>query len=153
MEAEGGVSLRLGRFVRIGAIAGAFFMLTAQFVPYGRDHINPPVVSEPAWSSEQARELATRACFDCHSNETQWPWYSNIAPMSWLVQRDVDEGRDELNWSEWEKGEEDGEDMIETVLEGEMPPGRYELAHPEARLTDGEMEELLQGLAATFPVD
>jgi hypothetical protein len=72
-----------------------------QLVPYGRDHTNPPVVAEPAWDSPQTRALAVRACFDCHSNETVWPWYSNVAPASWLVQRDVDDGRRRLNWSEW----------------------------------------------------
>jgi mono/diheme cytochrome c family protein len=66
----------------------------AQLVPYGRDHDNPPVAAEPTWDTPTTRELARRACFDCHSNETQWPWYSNIAPLSWLIQRDVEEGRD-----------------------------------------------------------
>ena len=80
------------------SLTGLLLLLAAaQLVPYGRDHDNPPVVAEPAWGSPATRELARRACFDCHSNETQWPWYSNIAPLSWLIQRDVDEGRDELN--------------------------------------------------------
>lgn len=133
-------------------MAAAAF-LAIQLVPYGRDHRNPPVVSEPDWSSEDVRHLAVRACFDCHSHETQWPWYSNIAPMSRLVQRDVDEGRRELNWSEWEEGEEDGEDMVETIREGEMPPGRYALAHAEARLDEEEMTRLVEGLLSTFPDD
>ena len=56
-----------------------------QLIPYGRNHTNPPVVTEPQWDSPRTRELFTRACADCHSNETVWPWYSNLAPMSWLV--------------------------------------------------------------------
>jgi mono/diheme cytochrome c family protein len=64
-----------------------------QLVPYGRDHINPQVTQESRWDSARTRALAARACFDCHSNETVWPWYSNVAPVSWLIQRDVDEGR------------------------------------------------------------
>lgn len=61
-----------------------------QLVPYGRNHTNPPAVSQIAWDSPQTLDLAQRACFDCHSNETKWPWYTNIAPFSWLIQRDVD---------------------------------------------------------------
>jgi hypothetical protein len=71
-----------------------------QFVPYGHDHTNPPVMQEPQWDTMQTRPLAKRACFDCHSNETVWPWYSNIAPASWLIYRDVAEGREHFNFSE-----------------------------------------------------
>lgn len=77
----------------------ALFLLI-QLIPYGRQHTNPPVVAEPAWDSPQTRDLAVRACFDCLSNDTVWPWYSNVAPISWLVQRDIDEGRQRLNFSE-----------------------------------------------------
>src|SRR5690349_11025724 len=66
------------------AITGLFLLIQA--VPYGRAHTNPPVVSEPHWDSPRTRELAKRACFDCHSNETRWPWYSHVAPMSWVLQ-------------------------------------------------------------------
>ena len=68
-------------------------LVLIQFVPYGRSHTNPPVTGEPKWSSARVRQLTKDACFDCHSNETTWPWYSNVAPVSWLVQRDVDSGR------------------------------------------------------------
>ncbi|NVB82954.1 MAG: cytochrome C, partial [Kofleriaceae bacterium] len=64
-----------------------------QLVPYGRARSNPPVASEPAWDSPRTRELAVRACFDCHSNETKWPWYARVAPMSWVLERDVEIGR------------------------------------------------------------
>jgi hypothetical protein len=118
-----------------------------QLVPYGRDHTNPPVVQEPDWDSPQTRELAARTCFDCHSNETTWPWYSSIAPVSWLVQRDVDEGRRRFNFSEWGQRSEDGAEMAEVVSEGEMPPWFYLPLHPRARLSDGEKQALIQGLA------
>ena len=68
------------------------------------------------------------ACMDCHSNETEWPWYSNVAPVSWLVQNDVDEGRRRLNLS---TGGADFDEMIETIEEGSMPPWQYKPAHPE----------------------
>ena len=131
--------------------------LVIQLVPYGRNHTNPPVVSEPAWDSAQTEQLARQACFDCHSNETVWPTYSNVAPFSWMLQRHVDEGRQVLNFSEWgmQTGEEEGEEaeeLVETVLEGEMPPASYLPLHPEARLTAAEKDTLAQGLAATAGV-
>src|SRR5918999_81790 len=74
-----------------------------QLVVYGRTDDDPPVTAEPRWQGSGTRRLAVRACFDCHSNETQWPWYSNLAPASWLLQRDVKSGREELNFSEWDR--------------------------------------------------
>jgi len=134
------------------------FFVLLQLVPYGRQHTNPPVVSEPQWSNPQARQIAQRACFDCHSNETVWPWYSNIAPISWLIQRDVDEGRAKLNFSEWgvfqgeseggeaeERGEGAGE-IARAVQRGFMPPAYYVWLHPQARLSDQEKLVLIQGL-------
>ena len=132
-----------------------------QFIPYGHDHSNPPVMQEPRWDSPQTRALVKRACFDCHSNETVWPWYSNIAPISWLVYRDVSEGREHINFSEGDmrpsmpEGEGGGEqhqhgpEVIREVLEsGEMPPVPYLLLHPEARLSDEEILLLIEKLPA-----
>jgi len=119
-----------------------------QLVPYGRDHTNPAVVQEPDWDSPQTRELAARACFDCHSNETTWPWYSSIAPVSSLVPRDVDQGRRRFNLSDWGQRSWDGDRMAKAVSEGEMPPWCYLPLHPQARLSDGEKQALTQGLAA-----
>jgi len=118
-------------------------LLAAQLVPYGRDHDNPPVRSDPPWPSPDVRELAVAACYDCHSNETDWPWYSNVAPVSWLVQRDVDEGRDELNWSE---GDDDYDDAAEEIEVGSMPPIQYRADHPEARLSAEEEAALVAAL-------
>jgi heme-binding protein len=120
-----------------------------QLVPYGRDHTNPPVLGEPAWDSAATRATAVVACFDCHSNQTQWPWYSNIAPASWLIQHDVDEGRQALNFSEWTRGQEGGE-SAEAVSEGQMPPFTYILTHPAAKLSDAQRTAFIQGLVATF---
>jgi hypothetical protein len=108
------------------------------------------VVQEPAWSSPRTRELAKRACFNCHSNETTWPGYSNVAPMSWVLQRDVEMGRTVLNFSEWNRPQELSNEAAATVLRREMPPRSYKLMHPGARLTDREIEELARGLDATF---
>lgn len=140
------------RIIKIGAIVIIGVFLLIQLVPYGRNHDNPPVTSEPNWDSPQTRELAQRACFDCHSNETVWPWYSNIAPVSWLTQNDTDEGRRSLNFSTWNsggRGHEAGE-SIEVLSQGRMPPSVYLIANPEARLTTAEKQALIDGLRATI---
>lgn len=125
--------------------------LAIQAVPFGRDHSNPPVTGEPEWDSPRTRELMVRACFDCHSNEVAYPWYSNIAPMSWAVQLHVDEGREKVNYSEWNLPQKDADESVETVVDGEMPPGYYTLlTHSAARLSDTERSELIQGLKATL---
>jgi len=137
------------RWLRWGLISLMTALVVVQVIPYGRDHANPLVVAEPVWDSTKTRDLAVRACFDCHSNETVWPWYSNVAPMSWLLQRDVEEGREALNFSEWNRPQE-GEEAAETVREGSMPPGPYLFTHPDGRLTDTELTALADGLTATL---
>ena len=121
-----------------------------QFVPYGRDHTNPPVRGEPAWATAQTGLVFERACADCHSNRTVWPWYSNIAPMSWLVARDVQKGRDKFNISEWDRSHKHGDEAAEKVRKGSMPPFQYLLAHPSARLSPQEQQAFVDGLIATF---
>lgn len=112
---------------------------------------NPPVVTEPKWDSPATRELAKRACFDCHSNETVWPWYSNIPPVSWLVVSDTVNGRRRLNFSEWGTGRLRGAgEIAEVIQEGEMPPAVYLPMHPEARLNDAEKQQLINGLTLTL---
>lgn len=129
-------------------VGGVCFVLLIQLVPYGRDHSNPPVVTEPKWDSQQSRDLAVRACFDCHSNESAWPWYSNIAPVSWLVQRDVDEGRRRLNFSDWASSTRRGDRLARAMAEGEMPPFYYVWMHPTAQLTSAEVAQLSIALSS-----
>jgi len=131
--------------VIVGMLA-LFFLI--QMIPYGHQHTNPPVLQEPNWDSSQTRELTQRACFDCHSNEVVWPWYSNVAPVSWWVQHDVEEGRQRLNFSDWSRVREPGE-IPETVREGEMPPSQFLITHPKARLTQAEVNALANGLRTT----
>jgi hypothetical protein len=134
---------------RIGVVL-LLALVAIQFVPYGRDHVNPPVAAEPAWDSPETRALARRACFDCHSNETEWPLYSNVAPVSWLVQHDVVEGRAALNFSEGQRPQEEADDAAEEVREGEMPLPIYTLIHGHARLSGPERERLARGLELTL---
>ncbi len=115
-----------------------------QLVPYGWTHSNPPVTQGLVWADADAEALARAACYDCHSNETEWPPYAYVAPMSWLVRRDVEAGRDALNLSELDRGGgEELDEAAEQIEEGSMPPRQYELAHPGARLSDAERRLLI----------
>ncbi len=138
--------------ILFGVAVAAFLLI--QLVPYGKDHTNPPVTGEPAWDSPQTRELAKRSCFDCHSNETVYPWYSNIAPVSWLVWHDIEEARGRLNVSEWEAGSRRalraGEEVGEVISSGQMPMPIYLLQHPEAKLSETEKQALITGLEASL---
>lgn len=131
-------------------VAGIFLFGLIQLIPYGRQHTNPPIVAEPEWNSPQTRQFAERTCFSCHSNETVWPWYSNVAPVSWLVQRDVDEGRRHLNFSEWDTKSLYADMLVDVIQEGKMPPFQYLIMHPEARLTQAEKDAFIQGLLASL---
>ncbi len=125
-------------------------LVLIQLIPLGHSHQNPPVSKEPAWESPQTRDLFHRACYDCHSNETTWPWYSNVAPVSWLVLRDVHGGRSHLNFSEWDKPQRHAKHVAEQVEEGEMPLWFYVPLHPLAKLSDAEKQALIVGAEKTF---
>lgn len=138
----------------LAAVGGvATVLLGIQLIPYGHDHSNPPVAAEVTWDAPATHDLAARACLDCHSNETKWPWYSNIAPVSWVVSRHIDEGREVLNLSEMNRTYEEAGEAAEVVEEGEMPPAYYTLLHPEARLSPAETAQLVAGLKATLGTD
>jgi len=131
----------------------AVFVLI-QFIPYGHEHTNPVVMKEPLWDTPRTQELFKRACNDCHSNKSVWPWYSNVAPISWSIQHHVDEGREHFNVSMWGLQKKNkGDEAAKEVREGEMPLFSYTLGHPEARLSDAEKAELVKGLIATFGED
>jgi hypothetical protein len=132
-----------------GAILALFIII--QFIPYGWDHANPKKVSEPQWNSEKTRTTFFRLCGDCHSNETTWPVYSYIAPISWLVQHDVEEGREHFNVSMWNVQKSNkGDEAAEEYEKGEMPPWLYQLPRPGTKLSPEEKSEFLQGLKTTF---
>ena len=108
-------------------------------------------VSEPNWDSPRTRELTKRACFDCHSNEVNWPWYTDLPIVGDIVKEDVEKGREELNFSEWGLGEqEEAEESVETIMDGTMPPEKYLFWHPEAQLSEEEELELIEGLKKTL---
>lgn len=111
---------------------------------------NPPVKADIR-VAQDVKAVLRRACYDCHSNETTWPWYSRIAPVSWLLHRDVIEGRAALNFSDWEslapaKRSKLQRESADEVLEGGMPPRLYTPLHPEGALSSGD-KELIQAWA------
>lgn len=118
--------------------------LAIQLVPANRT--NPPVEADLP-SPPQVKTILQRSCYDCHSNETRWPWYSAIAPMSWLVVYDVDEARDHLNFSTWDDYDDDErrdhlEEAWEEIEDGNMPLWYYLPLHPNAQL-DSESRKRL----------
>lgn len=122
----------------VGILAVAFVVL--QFVPVERT--NPPVEADLDAPAE-VKAVLKRACYDCHSNETVWPWYANVAPVSILLARDVNEGRRNINFSHWGKLTERkragaARAMWREVSEGKMPLPVYLPMHPEARLTEAD---------------
>lgn len=142
---------------RAGGIKTFYIVLLAiiiifagiQLIPVNRS--NPAVIKEPTWATTETRDLARKACFDCHSNETKWPAYSFIAPFSWFVAGHVNEGRSKLNFSEWKA--KDTDEIIEEVTEGKMPLKSYLLLHSDARLTETEKEKLINGFQLMFRME
>ena len=124
-----------------------------QLVPYGHAHSNPPVTRAVRWDSPRTAQLVKGACQDCHSNLTDWRWYSNIAPGSWLIQRDVDGGRQRLNFSRWDQPQPDVDEVIRQISRGGMPLLQYKLVHSDARLSAADKRALIAGLKATYAKD
>jgi hypothetical protein len=108
----------------------------------GPDHLTKKV-QVPA----NVESILKRSCYDCHSNHTVWPWYSNIAPVSWLVAGDVNDGRKKMNFSEWgklsaTKQEKKLTDICDEVTEGGMPLPKYLIIHKDAALTQADKDVL-----------
>ncbi|MDX2109247.1 MAG: heme-binding domain-containing protein [Verrucomicrobiota bacterium] len=115
-------------------------LVGAQFIPVVRSN---PQITQDVSAPPEVRAVLKRSCYDCHSNETVWPWYSKVAPVSWLVISDVNEGREHVNFSEW--GTYDAqqkrhilEEAWEEVEEGKMPMRIYTIIHPHAVLSDAD---------------
>ena len=126
--------------LRIIFIVVIILLIAIQFVPVNKT--NPPVTGEIK-APENVMQILRTSCYDCHSNEVKWPWYSNIAPASWLVAYDVNEAREHMNFSEWqsysaEDKADDIEEIWEEVQEGEMPLWYYLILHSEAELSEND---------------
>lgn len=137
------------RAVSIGFILVVLSFVVMQAVPVERT--SAPSSAEIHWDSSQTKDLWSRACMDCHSTETRWPWYSYVAPVSWLIASHVAVGREEFDISEALELPETRkirllENLARLVRSGIMPPSDYLLMHPEARLSSTEKEALIEGL-------
>ena len=133
---------------KVATVGGAGLLFVGgamQLVPYGWHKTNPQVTAQAPWPNAEAEAIARESCYSCHSNETDWPAYSYVAPMSWLVRRDVDRGRAQLNFSEW-GDESEPDDAADEVTDGAMPPSQYTMIHRGARLTAAEAEVLVAAL-------
>jgi hypothetical protein len=134
------------RWLRRAALGVGLVLVAIQLVPVDRS--NPPVTADlPA--PAPVRAVLRRACYDCHSHETAWPWYGFVAPVSWLIERDVREAREHLNFSTWERytPEERSENLHEIreeVEEGDMPPASYLRIHRDAVLSAEDRAVLLE---------
>ncbi len=116
------------------------------------DKTNPPVRLEEDFIQikqppENIENLLRTACYDCHSHETKYPWYTSVAPISWWIRHHIDEGREHLNFSTWSQYDADRQDhkleeCDEEVREGEMPLDSYTWVHGEAQLTDQQRQVL-----------
>ena len=143
----------LTKALKIAALAAAGLFVLAQLVPYGHAHSNPVVTRAADWPAGKGEQLAEQSCYDCHSNLTRWRWYSNVAPISWLVQHDVEDGRGALDFSEWDRGQPPLEEVAEQVSGGEMPPTQYTLIHPSASLSSSERAQLVTALTKLYAQD
>ena len=111
---------------------------------------NPPIRNSVQWDSRATEEQFRRSCANCHSHETDWPWYAYVGPTAFLVVHNVNEGREHFNISMPNMGE--AHESSKAVIEGEMPPSDYLLLHPEASLNESQRRSFAQGLQATFGV-
>jgi len=125
----------------LGALVAVFVLI--QFVPFGRDHTNPPATNSFKWTSAQAKAIARRSCYDCHSNHTRYWWAVDIAPFSWLAAHDIQDGRARLNFSEWTGSL--STPALESAVSNNMPPLQYTLLHPNAKLSAADRQTLLDG--------
>jgi hypothetical protein len=143
----------LKKVIKIGLLVGVVAFIGIQFIPVEGVGVNPPQrfnIGAPP----EVEAILRASCFDCHSNETKWPFYARIAPASWLLIKDVKKGRSRMNFSEWgDVGEEDRqldkESSWDQIEEGEMPLEVYIYPmHLEARLDDKKKAVLKSWLLA-----
>jgi hypothetical protein len=128
--------------LKIALIIVAVILIAIQFIPVRRT--NPPVTANLD-APMQVVSVFKKSCYNCHSNETEWPWYSNIAPVSWLIASDVKDGRSHLNFSNWEDFSRKDivkmkEEIWEEIEKGKMPLSKYIFMHPEVELNQKEKD-------------
>ena len=133
----------------LGTLLALFLII--QFIPSDRPEVILDNPNDFLLNNELPQKMETllrTSCYDCHSNETIYPWYAYVAPVSFLISRDTRIAREELNFSKWEKLDkiekvEMLDEMGEEVEEGEMPLKIYPITHPDAKLSESDREEFL----------
>jgi hypothetical protein len=127
----------------LGVLLAVFILL--QIIPLDRSN---PEITEWAPTTDEVEPILVKACYDCHSNASVWPWYAYVAPVSFLIARDVHKGREYLNLSEWDSYDEFtirdlAYEIEEQVVSGEMPFAPYMIMHPDAKLSDAERQTVI----------
>jgi hypothetical protein len=130
----------------VAGVAAAFVLI--QFVPYGRDHTSPAAANPFQWATPTSEAIAQKACYDCHSSDTNWWWAVKIAPFSWLAQHDISKARTIVNFSDWNGAMTTAQ--LRRAVTGNMPPLQYTLLHPGAKLSTAEQQTLLRGFQASL---
>jgi hypothetical protein len=149
--------MKAWQYITGGLVA---LIVIAQFIPNELPAVetsNPGDIIQSGIVEDDVAALLTNSCYSCHSNETYYPWYSYVAPSSWLVAKDVREGRDELNFSTWTSYSMMDklaklDDIVEEVKEGEMPMGIYTLIHPSAKLDDAQIQLIVTWAETTMDI-
>jgi hypothetical protein len=126
----------MARIVNILFIVVFLILLGIQFIPINKTN---PIITQDIQAPAEVKNILRTSCYNCHSNETKWPWYSNFAPVSWMIINDVSDARNKLNFSTWnkisfEKKEELMKDIWDEVRQEDMPLTLYTFIHPEAKL-------------------
>lgn len=142
----------IGVWLKRAGLVLLALLVVAQFVPVRRD--DPGVErSHSIYAKEkvpeQVKAVFEGSCVNCHSNRTAWPWYSHVAPVSWMIASDVHDARRKMNLSEWadypaNKREEKLEEICEQLTDGDMPDPKYLLVHRSARVTPAERDAVCQ---------
>jgi hypothetical protein len=140
--------MKIFKYILIGLFV---LLVIIQFFPAEKPAVainNPNDIHKEVLISPEVSKMLRNACYDCHSNETVYPWYASIAPISWLVIHDIEEGRKELNFSEWipytlRRKNHKLDEIVELVESGEMPMKIYTPLHPEAKLTEEQKAALI----------
>ena len=140
------MTAHLGKLVKWSVAVVATLLVVAQFIPV--DRTNPPVQSE-VQAPAAVKAILVKACFDCHSHETSWPWYSRVAPLSWWINGHVVAGRKDLNFSRWPTFDFVTQELLlrdidKQVTDRKMPPRSYMVGHSAARLSHQERQVLLE---------
>ena len=133
------------KFVKAVLLSVGLAFVVIQLVPAAQ--VTNPPANGTLTAPPEVEQTLERSCFDCHSNQTQWPWYAKVAPLSWLVAHDVELGRKEINFSEWGEyypgtRKRKLEWMRRALHEEAMPPWQYRLMHPSSRMSQSDCDLL-----------